>query len=78
MFFSRYTVLHELVEVLLEVTACFFPELGVHPHVGLHPRALLDSEGSVNLREAQTAAGFGSGAHNFSCCGGWVPAFEPR
>ena len=52
--FSKYTVLHELGEVLLEVTDCLFPELGVQPDVGLHPRALLESEGSVNLREAHT------------------------
>ena len=52
--FSKYTVVHELVEVLLEVTGCLFPELGVHPDVGLHPRALLESEGSVNPREAHT------------------------
>ena len=52
--FSKYTVVHELIEVLLEVTGCLFPELGVHPNVGLLPRALLESEGSVNLRKPHT------------------------
>ena len=41
--FSKYTVVHELVEVLLEVTGRLFPELDVHLEVGLHPSALLES-----------------------------------
>ena len=38
-----------LVAVLFEVAGCPFSELCVHPDVGLHPRALPEAEGPVNL-----------------------------
>ena len=44
-------VVHELVEVLLEVAGSPFSELCVHPDVGLHPGALPEAEGPVDLRE---------------------------
>ena len=44
-------VVRELVEVLLEVTGGLLPELCVHPDVGLHPGALPEAKGPVDLRE---------------------------
>ena len=38
-------VVHELVEVLLQVAGNPFLELCVHPDVGLHPRGFAGSEG---------------------------------
>ena len=48
---SKDAVVHELVEVLFEVTGCPFSKLCVHPDVGLHPGSLPEAEGPVNLRE---------------------------
>ena len=51
---SKDPVVHELVEVLFEVAGCSFLELCVHPDVGLHPRALPEAEGPVNLSETHS------------------------
>ena len=48
---SKDAVVHELVEVLLEVAGSPFSELCVHPDVELHPGALPEAEGPVNLLE---------------------------
>ena len=44
-------VVHELVVVLLEVVSTPLSELCVHPDVGLHPGALPEAKGLVDLRE---------------------------
>ena len=52
---SKGAVVHELfVEVLLEVADSPFSELCVHQDVGLHPGALPEAEGPVNLRETHS------------------------
>ena len=48
---SKGAVIHELVQVLFEVTGCPFLELCVHPDIGIYPGALLEAGGPVNLRE---------------------------
>ena len=48
---SEHEVGQEIVEVPLEVAGSLFPELCVHPDVGLHPGALTEAEGPVSLRE---------------------------
>ena len=47
----EYCVGQELLEVPLEVAGSLFPELCVHPDVGLHLGALTEAEGPVNVRE---------------------------
>ena len=44
-------VVRELVEVLFKVAGGLLPELCVHPDVGLHPGALPEAKGPVDLRE---------------------------
>ena len=46
-------VVHELVELLLEVAGGLLPELCVHTDIGLHPGALPEAKGPVYLCETQ-------------------------
>ena len=48
---SKDAVVHELVDVFLEVAGSPISELCVHPDVGLYPGALSEAEGPVNLCE---------------------------
>ena len=74
-------VVHQLVEVLLEVAGGLFPELCIHLDVWLHPRALIEPEGTMDLTQthAQTciAADSDSEAHSGPCYGGLGPASQP-
>ena len=46
-------VVHQLVEVLLEVAGGLLPELSIHPDVWLHPRALVEPEMDRSQTQAQ-------------------------
>ena len=50
---SKDAAVHELIEVFFKVADSLFSELCVYPDVGLHPGALPEAEGPVNLRETQ-------------------------
>ena len=52
-------VVHELVQVLLEVACSPFLELCIHPDVWLHPRALVEPEGTMDRSQTQ--------AQKYSC-----------
>ena len=42
-------LVHQLVEVLLKAAGGLLPELSIHPDVWLHPRSLVESEGTMDL-----------------------------
>ena len=46
-------VVHQLVEVLLEVAGCLLPELSIFSDVRLHPRALVEPEGAMDRSQTQ-------------------------
>ena len=46
-------VVHQLVEVLLEVAGGLLPGLCVHSDVWLHPRALVEPQGTMDLSQTQ-------------------------
>ena len=48
---SEDRVVHELVEVLLKVAGGILSELCIHPNVWLHPKALVEPEGRMNLSQ---------------------------
>ena len=51
--FAAHRVVHQPVEVGLEVAFCLLPKLGVHPNVLLHPGLLVELDRPMHLCQAQ-------------------------
>ena len=67
------------VEVLLKAAGGLLLELCVHLDRGLHPEALPEADGPVNLRQTHAQRELElQETRDGPCCGGQVPAFQPH